>query len=413
MPTPARDIIVAYNSGRDPERLAMKYQAMAADPFAFLRGTCHLFHRRFVESDLATGGPPTWICGDLHLENFGTYLGDNDLTYFDVNDFDEAALAPCSWDIVRLATSLIVAAPGLGLKQRDRDQLALELTETWRAELAGGKPRWIERKTAKGIIGGLMDDLKNRRTVKFLDKRTALKKGNRKLLIGSGKALAINDDERARLTEFVPTLARGPQDSRFFTFLDAARRIAGTGSLGIVRFILLIEGDGSPDQNVLLDLKEAAPSAAAVYSPCTQPVWPDEAHRIVAATSRSQAIAPSLLQALTFMDRPFVLKELQPTADRLNLSEAAGDIDAFHEAVLSMGRLAAWAHLRATGRDGSATADTLIAYASDTSLVPRILSAARAMADITHADWDDYCEAFRAGEIAMPAPPGKPESTAA
>ena len=36
--------IQGFNAGRDPERLAMKYRAMRASPFAFLRCTCHLLY---------------------------------------------------------------------------------------------------------------------------------------------------------------------------------------------------------------------------------------------------------------------------------------------------------------------------------------------------------------------------------
>ena len=35
-----------FNQGRDPERLAMKYATMRANPFTLLRGTCQLFHLR-------------------------------------------------------------------------------------------------------------------------------------------------------------------------------------------------------------------------------------------------------------------------------------------------------------------------------------------------------------------------------
>src|SRR5438093_6176641 len=35
--------ILRFNEGRDPERLDMKYEAMRQSPFAFFRGTCHLF----------------------------------------------------------------------------------------------------------------------------------------------------------------------------------------------------------------------------------------------------------------------------------------------------------------------------------------------------------------------------------
>ncbi len=398
MASSAAGIIRDFNSDREPERLAIKLAAMAGDPFPFLRGTCHLFYRRLAEKSLDPGGPPAWICGDLHLENFGTFLGDNGLTYFDLNDFDEAALAPVTWDIVRMATSVFIAAPGLKLSDSDAEILARDLVETWRLEMIAGKPRWIERKTATGIIGALMDSLKSRRPVKFLDKRTSVKKGVRRLDIANGKALALEISDRPLLAEFAAGLAANAIEQRYFRLIDAARRIAGTGSLGIARYVLLIEGAGSPDGNELLDLKAAKRSSIAAYSPCKQPDWKDDAERVVAVANRCQAVTPGLLSAVTFKGAPHVLRALQPTTDRLNLADAAAANRAtFADAVHTMGKLAAWAALRATGRGGSATADDLIAFASNAAVTGTVLATARTMAAQTLADWKDYAAAFNAG----------------
>src|ERR1035437_4529926 len=100
------DRVRDFNAGRDPERLALKYRAMRATPFAFLRGTCHLFYDEFAHASLPADVPLVWVCGDLHLENFGSYKGDNRLVYFDLNDFDEAALAPWRWGLARLLASV-------------------------------------------------------------------------------------------------------------------------------------------------------------------------------------------------------------------------------------------------------------------------------------------------------------------
>jgi len=81
----------AFNQGREPGRLAMKYKAMNKDAFAFLRGSCHLFYEDWPKDSPLDATPAAWICGDLHLENFGSYKGDNRLVYFDINDFDESA----------------------------------------------------------------------------------------------------------------------------------------------------------------------------------------------------------------------------------------------------------------------------------------------------------------------------------
>src|ERR1041384_4397818 len=105
--TNVADHIAAYNAGRTPARLARKYTAMRSDPFVFFRGAAHLFWEDWAarHADLPPS-PLVWACGDLHPENFGSSPGDTRLVYFDLNDFDEAALAPATADLTRLLTSL-------------------------------------------------------------------------------------------------------------------------------------------------------------------------------------------------------------------------------------------------------------------------------------------------------------------
>ena len=109
-----------------PSVLAMKYAKMAQNPFIFLRGACHLFYDALPDTPLFQEAPLAWCCGDLHFENFGSYKGDNRLVYFDINDYDEAALAPVTWDMVRLLTSIQCGADALNATQ---------------AEALGGQPK--------------------------------------------------------------------------------------------------------------------------------------------------------------------------------------------------------------------------------------------------------------------------------
>ena len=59
----------------------MKYRAMQENMFRFLRGTNHIFYEDLAADAQLPSGPMVWICGDLHLENFGTFRGDNGLVY--------------------------------------------------------------------------------------------------------------------------------------------------------------------------------------------------------------------------------------------------------------------------------------------------------------------------------------------
>src|SRR5262245_55910437 len=136
-----------FNQGRNPQLLQLKYQAMRANVFAFFRGTCHLFYEDWPKASLLNEAPPVWSCGDLHLENYGSYKGDNRLIYFDINDFDEAALAPCTWDLTRFTTSVLLAASTLKIKPGDAVVLCESFLDAYTTALARGQPRVVEQET--------------------------------------------------------------------------------------------------------------------------------------------------------------------------------------------------------------------------------------------------------------------------
>ncbi len=393
--------IAKFNADRERERLAMKYAAMRDNPFAFLRGSCHLFHDRMSGQGLAPTGPLAWLCGDVHLENFGTYLGTNGLTYFDLNDFDECVRAPFGWDIVRIATSVIVAAPVLKLKPVNTVALAQSLIETYLSELATGKARWIERRTAEGLIGSLIDSLKKRDTKRLLEKRTELRGNTRVLKIDGDKMLAASrDDFDATKALFEQTFANTP-NRKAMTFIGVARRVAGTGSLGSPRFVILVEGAGSPDGNWLVDLKATPVSSVARHVSEPQPPFADEAHRVVAIQELLQANTPDLLSAHQFRNKPFVVRQLQPSADRLDLKAAAEEEAGFNAVLMTMARLTAWAHLRGSGHFGAASADDLMAAARMPKLALDLLERAKALAQINLEDWQSYCAAYDAGQFKL------------
>ena len=90
--------IKAFNTPLFPKMVQRKYQLLAEDPFRFYRGTNHLFYEDLKKSGTLPPSPSVWLCGDLHLENFGSYKGDNRLVYFDLSDFDEGILGPALWE---------------------------------------------------------------------------------------------------------------------------------------------------------------------------------------------------------------------------------------------------------------------------------------------------------------------------
>ncbi len=390
--------IVRYHEGRAPDLLVRKYAAMAASPFSFYRGSCQLFVDAWPARTPLNDAPAIWSCGDLHFENLGCYKGDNRLAYFDLNDFDEAALLPVTWDLVRFAASVLVGAPELRISSGSASALAKLYIESFAGALAIGKARWVERDTATGMTRELLDTVRDRKRKTLLNERTKLKR-RRRIRVDGAKALDVSHEDRDRITLVVERLGAHLRRKNFFRVLDVARRVAGCGSLGLSRWIILVEGKGAPAGNYLLDFKEARPPAPGSASPYKQPQWKTDALRIVNVQSRVQAVSPALLHALTMDARSYVLRELQPLQDRMRMEAWGGDIENLQDAMSTMGRVTAWAALRGSGRQGSAIADDLIAFANDRGWKRGVLAMARRVAARTLSEWREFSADVNAGKL--------------
>ena len=355
--------IEKFNNGRNPELLKLKYKKLATDPFYFFRGTCHLFYEDLSQNSGMNLAPLTWICGDLHLENFGSYKGDNRLVYFDINDFDEAVIAPCTWEIVRFITSIIVGSRSLGIDEKESLNLSELYLKTYSQTLSKGKAKTVEKETAKGLVKDLLESLKKRNRADFLDKRTQEKKGKRRLIVDNKRIIPATAAEQENVQKLIKNWHHTTnKNADFYQILDIQKRIAGTGSLGLERYIILVEGNGSPDENYLLDFKETQSSSLQPYLPASQPQWETPAKRVVAIQQRLQGTSPALLEAINDGDKSYLLRELQPEEDAVNLQAWDRKLGRLQKLIETMAEVTAWDQLRSGGRQGSAIADELINF---------------------------------------------------
>jgi uncharacterized protein (DUF2252 family) len=90
--------------------LREKHARMDGSPFEFLRATFYRWVQMWPVTcpDLA-GAPSILGIGDLHLENFGTWRDSEGRLIWGINDLDEAHPVAYTSDLVRLATSAILA----------------------------------------------------------------------------------------------------------------------------------------------------------------------------------------------------------------------------------------------------------------------------------------------------------------
>ncbi|MBB3402071.1 hypothetical protein FHT84_002303 [Rhizobium sp. BK289] len=202
--------------------LAKKHKLMKADSFSFLRGT----YWRWAETILdicpdLRNAPQLLAIGDTHLENFGTWRDDEGRLVWGANDFDEAAVMPFALDLVRLATSAILA--------RGED---------------GPTPRVV----ADSILAGYRRGLRQpspvvlERDYKWLRNAVLLPNAERKAFWEKYRNLPPATDPVAE--RYLKALHEALPDP--VTAFEPKPRLAGTGSLGRPRFVAYVEWRGGP-----------------------------------------------------------------------------------------------------------------------------------------------------------------------
>ncbi len=211
------------------------------DPFPFFRGTYYRWAEWWpaVCADEADA-PRVLACGDLHVENFGTWRDANGRLCWGVNDFDEADELPYTNDLIRLAASACVAG--------DAGYLGIKLGWVCRAILtgycegltSGGLPFVLEERNPELRVLAMAGE---RKPVRFWKKLTALL---------DEPAARLPATARAILTKALPEAGLATQ-VRF-------RAGVGMGSLGRPRYVMLAEWTGGW---VAREAKAVVPPATA------------------------------------------------------------------------------------------------------------------------------------------------------
>jgi hypothetical protein len=121
--------------------LQRKHEEMAKKPFPFLRATFYRWLQLWPEVCPELSRAPRVLgVGDLHVENFGTWRDTDGRLVWGINDFDEARPYPYTMDLVRLATSAMLATREKNLSMRPKDAVARILKGYTAGMRKGGRP---------------------------------------------------------------------------------------------------------------------------------------------------------------------------------------------------------------------------------------------------------------------------------
>lgn len=387
-----------FNQGLLPEKVQLKYEAMAENAFRFFRGTCHLFYEDLAAADPLPLSPLAWICGDLHIENFGSYKGDNKLVYFDLNDFDEGLLAPASYETVRMVTSIFIAFDNLGFEEEKALKMAQLFMKTYSATLAKGKAISIEPRTAKGIVCDFLTAATRSTYKDLLKKRTVSKKKSIMLSLEDERHFkldkALRRELKAHINDWIKTSSDGPYN---YKVIGTVFRLAGTGSLGVKRYLFLLKSTNTRNHYLLLDMKQARSSSVAPYVPVQQLQWESEASRVIGVQQRMQNVPAALLSTTVFREEAYILQELQPVKDSIKFKQLK-DYRDMYQVIDDMAALTASSQLRSGGMQGSGNIDELMAFGTDQGWQEAVIDYAQHYALTVKRYYREFVKALKTGK---------------
>ena len=392
-----RDIyqnVMQFNQNRDARFLPSKYKLMASSAFRFFRGSCHLFYQDLAQNQTWQDQTLAWVCGDLHLENFGSYKSDHGVVYFDLNDFDEAVLAHPSWDVSRFICSIFLEGKELNLAESLVQNSAELVLTAYIEALHAGKAYAVEKESIDGVLKKYIKAVSERDPIEFLNSKSVLsEKNKRTLLIDHKKIFTIENQQlrQALLDRFQHFL-----NTDKYQILDVAIRVAGTGSIGLNRYIFLVF-DQTVQDYLFFDVKQTQPSSLTLMPDLKniQPPWQNQAERIQTIQNYMQYIIPAFLSSFSFHNDTYLVKQLQPEQDKITFKDYIDKPHKIIEAWQSMARLIAYAQIRSAGRNGSDNIDALITFATQSEKwKPQLQEYAYNYAQQVLQDYDHFCQVY-------------------
>src|SRR5437868_12089558 len=123
--------------------------------------------------------------------------------------------------------SIQVASANLGFGATPANELCNLFATTYFEQLKNGYIRVLEKETAKGAIKEFLKKIQNRKRKQVINKKPR-------------HSEPLSASFKKELTKHLHQWAKRTTDPEFFKIKDMAFRIAGTSSLGLKRYVVLM-----------------------------------------------------------------------------------------------------------------------------------------------------------------------------
>ncbi|WP_031171945.1 DUF2252 domain-containing protein [Streptosporangium roseum] len=344
---------------RDPAAFRRKFRKMAASPFAFYRGSASLFYAdmtgAFADDAFLDGQTGrVWIHGDLHAENFGTYMNASGVLVFNVNDFDEAYVGPYVWDLKRFAASIALIGYAKALSDGVITELVSGFAHAYLAELTaiseGGDDAIgsLTLETTTGVLHRVLQVARLNTRVALLDIETTIDNFDRRFAAMDGR-FPVDEETRhmveAAFQDYLTTLpAVSEIEHKIKDF--ALRTGVGIGSAGLPSYNMLLEGHTQALENdVILYMKQAQVPAVArhITDEKVHGYFKHQGHRTAESQRALQAYADPWLGYTTLNGVGQLVAEVSPYSADLDWGDV-NEPDELASVIRDLGRAVARMH---------------------------------------------------------------------
>ncbi|MGZ4498688.1 MAG: DUF2252 domain-containing protein, partial [Nocardioides sp.] len=363
-----------------------------------------------------------WVHGDLHVENFGTYLNSDGRLVFDINDFDEAYLGRFTWDLQRFAASLALVGWQKALPEEDVRSLIGRYVRAYLAQVdeyrhsADDDDFALHLDNTSGPVQAALVVARQQRRADLLDSATVLLDGVRSLKEDSS-VRRLGRKERAKVVKaFEAYLDTIPEDKRFdrelfYDLRDVVGKSGfGIGSAGLPAYNLLVEGYSQAlDNDVLLSMKQANIPAVSRFVDTgeVEKYFDHEGHRTVVSQRALQVHTDPLLGYTELDGVGYVVAEVSPYEVDLDWSDLT-EPDEIAEVVGLLGRATAKIHCASDEDSEQDLVDFQVEEAIARCVEGRrreftawVTDFGMSYAEQVREDHDRFVSAFREGRIGV------------
>ncbi|MGY3188304.1 DUF2252 domain-containing protein [Lysinibacillus sp. TE18511] len=334
------------------EQRIEKYRTMLDSPFRFFRGSAYLFYFDVTKSPSifhTSDVMPTWIQGDMHMDNFGAFQNETGDIVFDINDFDEGYVGSYLYDVSRMSVSIALYLEEQGLDHEAQEKAIHHFLHSYVSQLKRFQRKQDDPLTltftkdnTKGPIKKVLKKLEKRQHSQFVQDITYINDEEQRVFLWNEEVQPVTSEEYAAISTVLPN----------YKIKDIAIKYgSGTASIGLKRYYILVEDETNAQgvSDLVLEMKEVHTAIPAYFLPYNETFWETYMHqgaRVVGTQKAMHHLEDPHLAYVTMEGQEYYIRERSPYKKKVKPKNYK-DVEDYFATTSTMGQIAAKNHARA------------------------------------------------------------------